>query len=147
MSAYSLFHAGALAELSQYTFGAGTHLETQGKVFLKAPLKMTGLEISLNEFKPLQATPFLHCHRENEEVYLVLRGEGQFQIDNEVVEIREGSAVRVDKAAARGLRNTSETERLLFLVIQAPEGGLEEGETADGYLATQCPAWRVSSEQ
>lgn len=91
--------------------------------------------------------PFLHCHRENEEVYLVLKGQGQFQIDEKVVEIREGSAIRLDRAAARGLRNTSETESLIFLVIQAPEGGLEEGETADGYLAKQRPAWRVSSKQ
>ena len=51
--------------------------------------------------------PFLHSHRENEELYLFLGGEGEMVVDGEVIPVKEGSAVRVKPAASRAWRRSS----------------------------------------
>src|SRR6185437_13156134 len=39
--------------------------------------------------------PYGHTHREQEEVYVVVRGGGRMKLDEEIVELREWDAVRV----------------------------------------------------
>jgi Cupin domain len=39
--------------------------------------------------------PYGHTHKEQEEVYVVVRGSGRMKLDDEIVELREWDAVRV----------------------------------------------------
>lgn len=39
--------------------------------------------------------PFYHKHRENEELYIFVKGQGEFKIDDEILEIKEGTVIRV----------------------------------------------------
>lgn len=111
-----------------------------GKVFLKALLGLTGMEISCGVLPAGAGMPFLHAHRENEEVYVFVSGCGQVQVDGEVVDVREGSVVRIGPAGARGWRNTG-SEPLVYLVIQAKEGSLTQWTGTDGVLVPGAPVW------
>ncbi len=76
--------------------------------------------------------PFFHSHKANEENYIILSGEGSFQVNSDVFSIAEGSIIRVATNCDRNLRNTSETASLVYICIQAKEGSL------DGYTMTDA---------
>ena len=111
-----------------------------GKVFLKERLGLTGMEASVNAMLPGEGIPFLHKHKRNEELFVVLRGRGQFMVDGAVHELTEGDALRVAPDGARAIRNPY-GEPLVFLVVQAQEGSLG-GWTADDGVPLEAPlAW------
>ncbi|MBL8486858.1 MAG: cupin domain-containing protein [Rhodocyclaceae bacterium] len=115
-------------------------VEVPGKFFLHPVLGLTGMEVSVNCLPAGAKVPFYHSHRRHEELYLFLRGRGQFQVDGEVIEIREGTAIRVATPGERTWRNNS-SEDLYYIVIQAPEGGLASPGTEDGVAAQRRVSW------
>jgi mannose-6-phosphate isomerase-like protein (cupin superfamily) len=138
---YSLVRLGPVTELTRY--GVQHPLAprpVKGKVFLKEPLGLSGMEISFGVLRPRGAVPFLHRHRQNEEVYLFVRGKGQIQIDGEVLDVEEGTAVRIAPGGVRSWRNTSE-EELFYIVIQATEGSLTAWTLSDGEEVEGMPEW------
>ena len=98
--------------------------EVKGKVFLREILGLSGMEVSLNALPPGGACSFLHAHKQNEELYVFLSGEGEFQVDGKVFPVEAGSAVRVAPEGMRAWRPTG-SEPLSFLVIQVKAGSLE----------------------
>ena len=117
-------------------------VQVPGKCFLHRVLGLTGMEVSVNCLPAGARVPFYHAHRRHEELYLFLRGRGQFQVDGEVIEVREGTVIRVATAGERTWRNNS-TEDLYYIVIQAPEGGLASPGTEDGVAVQRKVAWPV----
>jgi mannose-6-phosphate isomerase-like protein (cupin superfamily) len=117
----------------------------QGKMFLRNYLGSAGLEISLNALPPGKAIPFLHRHRQNEEVYIVVGGRGQFLSDGECIDVEEGSVLRMAQSAARAWRNNSDAP-LYFLCLQYRADSVIEGGTADGQKAAGQPAWPIEGE-
>lgn len=111
-----------------------------GKVFLRPHLGLTGMEVSLGVLPPGTGIPFLHRHQTHEELYIFVRGQGQFQVDGEVIDVREGTAIRVAPQGARAWRNNSK-EPLYYVVVQAPVNGFEAGSTDDGRPVDAAPAW------
>ncbi len=129
---YSLVRLGGAKEWARYGVKhPAVPAPVLGKVFLKALLGLTGMEMSFGVLPAHASIPFLHRHRENEEVYLFVGGRGQVQVDGEVLEVEEGTAVRVAPAGVRAWRNTS-AEDLLYIVIQAKEGSLTAWTGTDG---------------
>lgn len=84
--------------------------------------------------------PFLHKHRENEEVYLFIGGKGQIQIDGDVLDVEQGTAVRVSPEGARCWRNTSAAD-LLYIVVQAKECSLTAWTRSDGAEIPEKVRW------
>ncbi len=115
--------------------------EVEGKVFLKEATNSTGTEISFNSIAPHTEVPYFHIHRKNEETYIILKGSGYFQVDEECFRIREGSVIRVAPQGKRGLTNTSD-DIMIYMVIQSKENSLEEYSTADGERIPVEPKWR-----
>lgn len=115
--------------------------EVEGKVFLKEATKSTGTEISFNSIAPRSEVPYFHIHRKNEETYIILKGFGYFQVDEDCFSIKEGSVIRVSPQGKRGLTNTSD-EIMTYIVIQSKENSLEEHTTADGERIPVEPKWR-----
>jgi mannose-6-phosphate isomerase-like protein (cupin superfamily) len=113
----------------------------EGKVFLKEATKSSGTEISFNSIPPRTEVPYFHIHRKNEETYIILRGSGFFQVDEDCFAIKEGSVIRVAPAGKRGLMNTSD-EVMIYMVVQSKENSLEEHTTADGERLPVEPKWR-----
>src|ERR1700689_115333 len=93
---FTAIDLGPMAALEQYVFNLpSAPISIEGKVFLNQLLGLTGAEISVNKMPAGQGMPFYHKHKLNEEVYLFLKGHGEFQIDGTVFPVREGSVVRV----------------------------------------------------
>src|ERR1044072_5445017 len=63
--------------------------------FARKALGSSNLGVSRETLAPGFRVPFGHTHREQEEVYVVLRGSGRIKIDDEIVELGEGDLVRV----------------------------------------------------
>src|SRR4051812_31251649 len=97
---FSIAHAGEWKNLGQHVFKHPLMGDVPGKLFLKDALQMTGMEVSLGVVPAGRGTPFLHAHRENEELYIFVNGSGQFIVDDEVLEIREGTVIHVAPTGA-----------------------------------------------
>ncbi len=128
---FSLVNIGDLTDLGAYTFNSpNIPGPFPGKLFLRNEMKLTGMEVSLNKFPAGTEMPFYHKHKENEELYLFIKGKGQFQIDGETVDVCEGTAIRVSPNGVRTWKNTS-TEDLFFIIVQAKSDSFGSEEMAD----------------
>ncbi len=92
-------------------------------------LALTGAEISVNTLPAGAGVPFVHSHKNNEEIYAVLSGKGKAVIDGETVELSAGDWVRVAPAAKRQFF-ASEDSAIKYVCIQVKENSLE-GYTQD----------------
>lgn len=141
MPHYARFEAGDPSTWSTWEFQHPAFSRpTRGKLFLVERLGLTGMEVSLNTFRKGAAMPFLHTHREHEELYLFLSGRGEFLVDGERFPVGAGSAVRLAPAGQRAWRNTGE-EPLSFVVVQARAGSLAESTIADGQALPDPVVW------
>jgi quercetin dioxygenase-like cupin family protein len=138
---FTCLHAGPKEAWTQY------HLEppdvpipVRGKLFLRNLLGSVGLEMSLNVLPPGKGMPFLHKHQQNEEVYVVVGGRGQFLVDDECIDVAEGSLLRISPPAARAWRNNSDGP-LYFLCIQYRADSVIQDGTLDGQRVEGKPAW------
>ncbi len=64
-------------------------------------LSLTGAEVSVNNLPAGAGVPFVHSHKQNEEIYVVLSGKGKAVIDGETETLSQGDWVRVAPAAKR----------------------------------------------
>jgi mannose-6-phosphate isomerase-like protein (cupin superfamily) len=139
---YTAVNLGNLDELMDYNLIHPVRKTLiEGKVFLKEPTNATGTEISFNMLPPRTEQPYFHIHYKNEETYIILKGYGLYQVDDDCFQIKEGSVIRVAPKGKRGIRNDSD-ETMIYLVIQSKEKSLEEYTTADGERTPFEPKWR-----
>ncbi len=139
---FTAIDLGPLAQLDQYKYKhPALPRETDGKVFLNQLLGMTSSEISINKLPPRTSMPFYHTHRLNEEIYIFLKGVGEFQIDGKVLPIHEGTVVRVAQEGERCWRNTSDTDELYYVVVQACAGTYEGHTVEDGVGVQKRVSW------
>lgn len=139
---YNAVDLGNLNDLMQYSLVHPVSKKLiEGKVFLKEATHASGTEISFNSLPPQTEQPYFHIHRKNEETYIILKGSGFFQVDDDCFTIKEGSVIRVAPAGKRGIRNSSD-EPMVYMVIQSRENSLEEYTTGDGERVPVVPKWR-----
>ena len=62
----------------------------------------------------------VHTHEGEDKIYVVLEGEALFEVDGEQELLAEGSAVIARAGVPHGVRNESNTE-LVLLVMMAPK--------------------------
>lgn len=84
--------------------------------------------------------PFYHQHQENEEVYIFIQGKGQMQVDGEIIDVQEGSVVRIAPNGLRTWRNNS-TEPLLYIVAQMRANSLRQYGFGDGVVPEKVVTW------
>ena len=138
---FSCFHAGPKEGWTQFRLKPpDVPLPAKGKLFLQSLLGSAGLEMSLNVVPSGKGIPFLHRHQQNDEVYVVLGGRGQFLVDGECIDVAEGSVLRISPPGARAWRNNSHAP-LYFLCIQYGTGSVIQGGTLDGQRVEGNPAW------
>ncbi len=141
-SNYTAINLGKLNDLMDYSLIHPVNKKRiEGKVFLKEASKATGTEISFNSLPPQSEQPYFHIHRKNEETYIILKGFGFFQVDEDCFKIKEGSVIRVAPQGKRGISNSSE-ETMIYMVIQSKENSLEEHSSGDGERLPVEPKWR-----
>lgn len=130
-SSYTAATAGSFDKLGEFTYVHPMGIEVPGKVFTSEALHTTGTEVSFQTMPVGGGISFLHTHKENEELYIVVSGEGEFQVDGTIFPIAEGSLVRVAPAGKRAWRNTGSVP-LVMMVIQSKEKSLDYPGIADG---------------
>ena len=131
---YSVGNLGQFDELGQYEYYHPlVKFNIPGKVFLGEALDMTSIEMSVQLLKAGGEIPFDHKHKTNEEVYVVIKGNGEFIVDDETIPVKEGSVIRIGTKAKRRWRNNSDSD-LIVMVIQGKEGSLINYNVSDGYM-------------
>ena len=74
--------------------------------------------------------PYGHTHKEQEELYVVVRGSGRMKLDDEIVEVKEWDVVRVPPGTWRGYEGGPEGFEIL--VLGAPNLGENPREDVEG---------------
>lgn len=92
-------------------------------------LHLTGAEISVNELPAGASVPFVHAHKQNEEIYGILEGEGKAVLDGETVPLKAGDWLRVSPETKRQFF-AAEKSGIRYLCIQVKAHSLG-GYTAD----------------
>ncbi|MDA8429246.1 MAG: cupin domain-containing protein [Geobacteraceae bacterium] len=136
---YSAEHTGPFETLLQRDF-----MGFPGKYFIGSQLGLTGCEASLNRLPAGKGMPFVHAHKKNEELYIVLRGSGTFFVDGEEFPIQEGSLIRVAPEGERAWKAGSED--LYFICIQAEAGSLSQATLEDGIRCATATSWLTPKE-
>ena len=79
-------------------FGMPSEMQSR---FARRALGGETLGLSLFTLEPNFRIPFGHKHENQEEVYVVVRGSGRVKVEDEIVEVGEWDAIRVDKDTMR----------------------------------------------
>ncbi len=87
-------------------------------------LSLTGAEISINNLPAGASVPFVHAHKQNEEIYAIVSGTGKAVIDGETVALTAGDWLRIAPAAKRQFF-AAKDDAVSFICIQVKEHSLE----------------------
>lgn len=86
-------------------------------------LGLTGAEVSVNNLPAGGGVPFVHAHKQNEEIYVILEGKGRAVIDGETVALAAGDWLRISPAAMRQFF-AADDEGISYACIQVKENSL-----------------------
>ena len=129
---YTAVNIGGLEIIKAYSLiHPKTGKEIKGKLFLKGPTKATGTEISFTTIAPKTELGYFHIDNKDEETYIIIKGTGYYQVDDDCFPITVGSVIRVAPKGVRSLCNTS-AEELVYICVQSKMDSLEEYTTDDG---------------
>ena len=59
------------------------NISNKARMELHDALSLTGAEISINTLPAGECVPFVHCHKNNEEIYGIISGSGKVIIDSD----------------------------------------------------------------
>ncbi len=134
-------NVGSWDEVIGYELPMGPSV-IQGKVFVGQAVGATGSELSFQTLVPGQDSGFLHTHKTHEELYIILKGEGEYQVDGKIFPVREGTVVRVAPDGKRALKNSGK-ENLTMLCIQYKADAFTEADSpmTDGNILQEPLVW------
>lgn len=87
-------------------------------------LGLTGAQISVNNLPAGGGVPFVHAHKQNEEIYIILEGSGKAVLDGEEVSLAAGDIVRVAPEVKRQFSAAAD-KGIKFFCIQVKADSLE----------------------
>lgn len=116
--------------MSNYT---KTNIGNDSRAELHKALSLTGAEVSINSFPAGAGVPFVHSHKNNEEIYGVLSGKGTAIIDGDTVEITAGDWLKISPAAKRQFSAASDST-LTYICIQVKENSLDSFTVNDAVI-------------
>ncbi len=99
------------------------HVARDARTELHDKLSLTGAEVSINHLPAGASVPFVHAHKNNEEIYGVLAGRGKAVVDGEEVELEAGDWLRIAPAGKRQFF-AAEDSPISFICIQVKENSL-----------------------
>lgn len=137
---YAAVSVGAMNELSEHVLALGPDVKIKGKVFVGKKIGTTGSEISFQSFAPGAETGFVHTHKNHEELYIFVSGNGEFLADGKVFKVGEGTVVRVSPAVKRSVRNNG-NEPLVMICVQYKADTFTDEDAADGVILNEPVVW------
>ncbi len=96
-------------------------------------INLTGAEISVNSLPAGAGVPFVHSHKQNEEIYAILEGEGKAIIDGQDVPLSAGDWLRISPAAKRQFF-ASDKCGIKYICIQVKANSLENYTASDAEI-------------
>lgn len=138
---FSAVCVGKIDEIIEHELPMGPDFTIHGKVFAGQAVG-TGSEFSFQTLVPGQDSGFLHTHKTHEELYIILKGEGCYQVDGELFPVSEGTVIRVAPEGKRALKNTG-TENLTMLCVQYKANAFSEADSpmTDGNILQEPLKW------
>lgn len=109
------------------------HVLDEARVELHDSLNLTGSEISINNLTAGASIPFVHSHKQNEEVYFIVKGSGKVIIDEEEIKLETGDWLRIAPEAKRQFFASSK-EGISYICIQTKSNSLEEFTANDAII-------------
>jgi uncharacterized cupin superfamily protein len=88
---------------------------------VRAPLGVTEFGVNAVVLPP-GYTSRRHFHERQQELYLVLSGEIEFELDGSKHTLGPGGLARVDAPTVRSLRNTSDTDDAMYFCVGGAGG-------------------------
>ena len=110
-----------------------TTIGNENRIELHEKLSLTGAEISLNKLPAGANVPFVHSHKENEEIYGILSGKGKAIIDGEEISLSTGDWLKIAPAAKRQFF-ASDVSGITYICIQVKENSLEHFTAEDAVI-------------
>ena len=110
-----------------------TTIGKENRIELHEKLSLTGAEISLNELPAGANDPFVHSHKENEEIYGILSGNGKAIIDGEEISLSTGDWLKIAPAAKRQFF-ASDISGITYICIQVKENSLKHFTAEDAVI-------------
>lgn len=108
-------------------------IKNDGRIELHDKLALTGAEVSINTLPAGTSVPFVHAHKNNEEIYGVLSGKGKVIIDGEEITLNVGDWLRVSPQAKRQFFAALDSQ-ISYICIQVKENSLGDYTVADAIL-------------
>ena len=108
-----------MARNSSYV-AKGGFSESQEARFAGQDLGLETLGVSYQVVKPGKHHAFGHRHKEVEEVYVVLSGDGKIHLDDDEVAVSRLDAIRVGPSVVRGFEAGSDGLELIVFGRRAP---------------------------
>ena len=96
-------------------------------------LCLTGAEVSINSLPAGAGVPFLHAHKQNEEIYAILEGKGKAVIDGEEITLKAGDWLRIASTAMRQFSASADCG-IKYICIQVKENSLESYTADDAVM-------------
>jgi len=128
MTDYEVVEIGAPEQWRAHFGGFDEARSRDGRRVVDHELTMQYIGMTANALVPGEEAGYWHVHTRVEELYVFLDGVGEMGLDDDVIEVRAGSVVRVGQGVARTWRARSDSPgELRWLCIRA--GGEELPET------------------
>ena len=102
---------------------AKINVGTEGSVEIPAKMGLTGAEVSVNQLPAGAGVPFVHSHKNNEEIYGILAGRGKAVLDGEEIDLVAGDWLKVAPAAKRQFSAAADSG-ITYVCIQVKENSL-----------------------
>ena len=85
---------------------------------------LQGLRSASTIFRQVRVFLFVHYHKTNEEIYIILSGKGKAVVDGEDIELSAGDIVRIAPDGKRQFFAADDSE-ISYACIQVKAGSLE----------------------
>lgn len=124
MTDYQILEMGGLDKWRAHYGGFRPTTSRDGRRVIDHDISMQFIGMTANSFEPGEEAGYWHSHARIEELYVFLEGRGQMGLDDEVVDVGPGTAVRVGQGVWRTWRCLPDSaEGLRWVCIRA--GGEE----------------------
>lgn len=130
MTDYQVEEVGSLSEWGDFYGGFSPESSYLGRRVLDKDLPFEFFGVTVNSRLPGEGVDFWHSHSKLEELYLFLEGEGEMGLDDDIVPVKAGTAIRVGHGVMRIWRCTPDSPTpLKWICVRA--GGAPLKDCAD----------------
>ena len=130
MSAYT--HKNLKTDVEDMAPGFGMSPQVEAR-FAREALDCEKGGVSYERLAPDTRMPFGHSHKQQEEIYVVVSGGGRVKLDDEIRDVSQWDAIRVEGSTMRAFE--AGPDGLEVIAFGAPNTGPGDGDIVPGWWA------------